>query len=125
MKRKPSLLFPVFLLCLCGYLHAQPWSGIIAPSRAINWSNAGVTGGIQNRSTICATLSPGATATQINSAIAACPRGQVVFLNAGTYSLSGGIMFNAKNNVTLRGAGPAQTFLLFSGQNACGGLGGV
>src|SRR5882672_6757105 len=83
---------------------AQQWSGILSPSRAINWSSAGVTGGIPNRTTICSTLNPGATAAQINSAIAACPSGQVVLLNAGTYTLSSSIKFS-KSNVTLRGAG--------------------
>jgi hypothetical protein len=99
-------------------------SPVIAGSRSIDWRNAGVTGGIPARSTVCTTLSPGATAAQINSAIAACPNGQVVFLAAGTYTLSTGIIFNAKNGVTLRGAGPDQTFLKFTAGNACGGLGG-
>ena len=96
----------------------------MAASRSIDWHSPGVPGGIPNRTTICTTLSPGATATQINTAIAACPGGQVVFLQAGTYNLSAGIIFNNKNNVTLRGAGPDQTFLMFTGGNNCGGLGG-
>jgi hypothetical protein len=95
----------------------------IAASRRIDWSQAGVAGGVPNRTTICATLSPGATAAQINSAIAACPSGQVVKLNAGTYSLSSGIDFNARSNVTLRGDGPDRTFLVFTGGVSCGGLG--
>jgi hypothetical protein len=33
---------------------AQQWSGIIDPSRAVDWSGAGVTGGIPSRSTVCA-----------------------------------------------------------------------
>jgi hypothetical protein len=95
-------------------------SDVIDPSRAIDWSRAGVTGGIPNRTTICATLNPGAaTAVQINSAIATCPSGQVVFLNAGTYNLSDGIIM--KSGVTLRGAGANQTFLAFTQVNACAG----
>jgi len=101
-------------------LYGQPWSGILASSRATDWSVAGVSGGIPtSRSTNCATLSAGATAAQINSAIAACPSGQVVFLNAGTYSLSTGIVM--KSNVTLRGAGADQTFLVMTGLNSCTG----
>jgi len=100
---------------------AQQWSGILSPSRAINWSSAGVTGGIPNRTTICSTLNPGATAAQINSAIAACPSGQVVLLNAGTYNLSAGIHWQGKGNVTLRGAGADQTFLIFSNTDSCHG----
>jgi hypothetical protein len=48
-----------------------------------------------------------------------------VKLNAGTYNLSGGIQFNDKSDVTLRGAGPDQTFLVFSGGCGGGGFGGA
>src|SRR6266571_1321872 len=107
------LLCSFLVLCLSTPAHAQLWSGILDPSRAVDWSQAGIPGGIPNRTTICATLNPGATYTQINTAIAACPSGQVVFLNAGTYNLSGSISI-AKSTVTLRGAGPDQTKLVFS-----------
>src|SRR5438309_8818701 len=108
-------------LYLPTYSHAQLWSGIIDQSRATDWSQAGIPGGIPNRTTICATLNPGATAAQINSAIAACPSGQVVFLNAGTYNLTG-IDFAQHSNVTLRGAGPDQTILKFTANTGCSGL---
>ena len=101
---------------------AQPWSGIIAPSRAIDWSRAGVAGGIPTRTTICATLNPGASAAQIESAISSCPANQVVFLNAGTYNLTSGITFGAKSDVTLRGAGANATFLVFSNDDGCHGF---
>jgi hypothetical protein len=120
-----SLLF-VFLLMLgvAPASRAQNWSGIIDSSRAIDWSHAGIAAGIPNRSTICATLNPGVTSSQINSAIQSCPSGQVVFLNAGTYNLSAGVSFLGKSNVTLRGAGPTKTILQFSGGDRCGGQGG-
>jgi hypothetical protein len=108
---------------VCGGGSTVSTGGLIDPSRKIDWSLAGVTGGIPSRTTICATLNPGATAAQINSAIAACPSGQVVKLNAGTYNLSSpGIDFGGHSNVTLRGAGPDQTFLTFAGGNGCMGL---
>ena len=110
--------------CLAALLPATAIAGIIDPSRSIDWTQVGVLGGIPNRTTICATLKPGATATQITEAISACPSEQVVFLSAGTYNLSGGIVFNNKSNVTLRGAGPNQTFLIFTAGDPCGGLGG-
>jgi hypothetical protein len=113
---KRSFLYGLALLCLATSAQAQ-----IDSSRMINWSSVGVPGGIPNRTTICSTLNPGATASQINSAIAACPSGQVVMLNAGTYSLSTGIAFNNKSNVTVRGAGADQTFLVFTGANSCHG----
>ena len=113
-------LFLIFLLCT-PMAFGQSWSGIIDPSRAVNWGNVGTT--IPNRTTICATLTSSATAAQINSAIASCSSGGVVYLNAGTYNLSAGITFTGTSNVTLRGAGPDQTKLVFTGGNSCGGLG--
>lgn len=93
--------------------HAQLWSGIIAPSRATDWSSAGVEGGIPARTTVCATLNPGATAAQINSAIASCPSGQTVQLGAGTFNLTSTINIY-RSNVTLRGQG-VSTILNFTG----------
>ena len=124
MQRK--IVFPLIslFLCLSPFSQGQSWSGIINSSRAANWSNVGIPGGIPSRTTNCATLSPGATTSQINSAIASCPSGQVVLLSAGTYTISGGIAFNGTSNVTLRGAGPTKTILNFSGGDSCGGLGG-
>src|SRR5262249_42786896 len=63
------------------------------------------------------TLNPGASAATIQTAIASCASagGGVVFLTAGTYNLTTGIDFNGSNNVTLRGAGANQTFLVFTG----------
>jgi len=89
------------------------WSGIIDPSRGVDWSQAGVVGGIPNRTTVCSTLNPGAPAAQIQSALNACPSGEVVFLNPGNYSLSGGI--TVPSNVTLRGAGGGKTNITFTG----------
>jgi hypothetical protein len=127
-----------------------PWSETIAYLRAIDWrtTNPGVEGGIPNRTTNCFTLGVAGqtpdfpqnnvTAVQINSAIAACPAGQVVLLRAGTYTINTtrtptpgetGIVFLAKDNVTLRGEGPDRTLLRFIGSgeeqgHPCGGLGG-
>src|SRR5213594_1231643 len=96
---------------------AEPWSGILDPSRAIDWSHAGIPGGIPNRETICASLDPGSTAAQIDAASAACPADQVVFLTAGTFTLSAGL--NMKSDVTLRGAGANRTKLVFTGTTPC------
>jgi hypothetical protein len=125
MGHRQSLTTFIIMLCFSTYIYAQAWSGIIDPSRAVNWSAAGVSGGIPNRTTICATLNPGATASQINSAISSCPANQVVFLNAGTYNLSSGVIFNSKSDVTLRGAGADRTLLTFSNGSSCDGPGSV
>lgn len=119
MRCSHSVPFPLFLLLYATAVFSQPWSGIVASSRAIDWSSAGAIGGIQNRTAVYQTFNPGATADQINAAIAACPAGQVVFLSAGTYNLTGGILM--KSSVTVRGAGADKTFLVFTGVNACFG----
>jgi hypothetical protein len=69
----------------------------------IGWTGyVGVEGGIINRSTVYTNLTSTATSAQINSAISACPSNQVVFLNAGTYTLSDTLTLTSY--VTLRGA---------------------
>jgi hypothetical protein len=115
-------LLPI-VFSLSAPLIAQPWAGVVDPSRAVDWSRAGIPGGVPARATVCATLSAGATAAQINSAIASCGSGQVVKLNAGTYNLTTGITFANHSNVTLRGAGASQTKLVFTGSDGCGGFG--
>ena len=123
MKRVALVRFLLVSLYASTFSYAQPWANILSPSRAVDWTDAGA-GTIPNRTTVCATLNPGATASQINTAIANCPDSQVVMLTAGTYTLgSPGIVFNAKNNVTLRGAGPDKTFVKFTANGSCNGLG--
>jgi hypothetical protein len=113
---EPALaLIWVALLCLPRTSPGQAWSGILNPARAADWSKAGIPGGIPKRTIIFRTLAPGATAADINKAIANCPAGQVVFLGPGTYTLSSGIDFANHSNVTLRGAGADKTFLIFTG----------
>ena len=111
----PAAAVCISCLCLPALLVAQNWSGILNPERAADWSKAGVPGGIPNRTIIYRTLAPGVTSEQINEAIASCPSGQVVFLGPGTYELATGIDFANHSNVTLRGAGADQTFLVFTG----------
>jgi hypothetical protein len=124
MKKLSILIFLAgLLLWYAPKVSAQtpPWTGIVDSSRAIDWSQAGVPGGIPARPTICTTLSAGASLASINAAIAACPSGDTVMLNAGTYNLAGGIIFNNKSNVTLRGADANQTLLVFTSTGNCQG----
>lgn len=131
MRRTQSLRLLVIPLCLAAsYSYAQPWAGIIDRSRAVDWTQAGIPGGIPNRTTQCgSTISAYGTsgspqpATTINNAIAACGTEQYVSLGAGTFYLSSGINFGTKNNVTVRGQGANSTFLIFSGTTSCNGLG--
>jgi hypothetical protein len=127
LRHKLTFLFPLILLSLSVSVHAQLWSGVISPNRAVDWSNVGVVGGIPARTTQCAVLGTAGesasyqqnvSAAQINAAIASCPSGQTVFLNAGTYNLkcsSTCIEFKGVSNVTLRGAGADQTLIVMTG----------
>jgi MYXO-CTERM domain-containing protein len=116
-----ALVLVLGSLALAGQATAQT---VVDAGRRIDWSQVGIAGGVPARSTTCSTLSPGATVDQINAAIAACPSGQVVYLNAGTYNLASGIDFDNHSGVTLRGAGPDQTKLVFSKSINCSGMGG-
>lgn len=91
------------------------------PAGGTNWLIAGVDGGIPAHSSITTntTLNPGATAAQINAAIAACPSNQCVVLNPGTYNLSSYIIWpdlaaGQGNGVVLRGCGPTNTFIVYT-----------
>ncbi len=74
-------------------------------------------GGVPNRTTICANINASTygNGTQdatagIQSAINACPLGQVVQLSAGTFTINNDIVF-VNRGITLRGAGPTSTLL--------------
>jgi hypothetical protein len=122
----------VALLMISVPAQSQAWSGILDPSRAADWTKAGVPGGIPHRTTICNVVPPSGhnnddDMNAINKAIATCPEGQVVKLAKGTFTITHGITFAAKNNVTLRGAGPDLTILKFvgPGRQECGGYGSI
>jgi len=105
------------------------WAGILAPSRAIEWSGAGVPGGIPSGSwTQCgSTIAPygssgsPASPSTINNAIAACAPNTYVQLGAGTFYLSSGIVVEGHNSVEVRGMGASSTSLVFSGADSCQG----
>lgn len=133
MKSKQSLFPSLILFLLASFCHAQQWSGIIDPSRAIDWSNVGMPGGIPSRTTQCGpTIAPyDGTAATINTAIQNCPAGQYVHLGTGTFNLTTGIAFNyaanwpsiaspsAKSNITVRGNGSTNTIIKFTGSDRC------
>lgn len=129
MRSRLWFLRYVVLLFMPSTTHAQAWSGILAPSRAVDWSKAGVVGGIPTNRTECVTSAcrrvavagPRSTAAQIEEAISSAHRNSYVWLPAGTYQLTAGLTWNAKNDVTLRGAGADQTFLIFTGYSGCQG----
>jgi hypothetical protein len=96
---------------------AQPWSGIIDPKRATDWSQAGLPGGLPDASwTQCGKTIAAydGTADAIATQLASCSANQFVLLGPGTFHLSSSIDFGSKSNLVLRGSGANSTFLVFS-----------
>jgi len=130
-------ILPFFILLgLAAPIHAQLWSGVLDPSRAVTWQGvAGFPGGTlpdsawsQCVTTACQTVTTAgasATAGQINSAVASAPSDTYVALAAGTYNLAAPIIISdhgsIKSNVALRGAGANQTLIVFGSGTGGGG----
>ena len=111
-----SVLFFTAMLSLSQRSLAQSVDTSILPAdRATIW-NPGLmaVGGIPNRTTVCATLTPLGGGQndrpQIDAAINACPQDQVVLLGPGTFNITDDRIHLYKG-VTLRGSGPTQTIL--------------
>jgi len=124
------------MLCLSGIAKGQQWSGVLSSSRATDWSQAGIPGGIPSGSwTQCgptiapygssgAYASPGTIVNAINhtgSGYTSCGSNTYVLLGAGDFYLSSGIRNVGVNNTELRGSGPTQTRLHFSNGATCQG----
>lgn len=130
-KRNSSVTLRILLLLSAFSLaaFAQPWSTLLNSSRAIDWSNAGIPGGIPSDSwTQCgSTIASGASTATINNAISSCGNNQYVLLGAGSFALSANIVAK-RSNVVLRGSGPTQTTVNLNGHdiffgNGSGGQG--
>ena len=120
MTRKNEFILPLLLL-LGAYAQAQLWSGIIDPTRAIDWSTAGVPGGIPNR-TVCTTVQASSfgngssdATSGIQSALNSCSANQAVLLSAGAFRINSSL--RVPSNVTLRGSGAGQTILDLHGSS--------
>src|SRR6185437_2228382 len=119
-----ALKYIPLLLLGATVLYGQSSTGLLAPSRAVDWSGAGA-GSIPARTTVCTTLTSSATPSSVASALTACPAGETVLLGAGTYNWSSSLVSTA-SNVTLRGAGPTSTILNFTNTSSnCLGIGPV
>ena len=82
--------------------------GAIIPSdRLVDWSNAGVSGGIPDSSTmtVYTTLPAGSSASSVQSALNKCPSNQVVQLAAGDFAFGSTRLdwYSVGNGVVLRG----------------------
>ncbi|MBZ5679307.1 MAG: glycoside hydrolase family 55 protein [Acidobacteriia bacterium] len=111
MRRGYSHLPPLILIWLLfsTLSYGQAWSGILSPARAVDWTQAGLPGGIPSRTTICANVLTSDNTAAIQSKINACPANQVVKFPTGTWNLSGNIFAN--KGIVLRGNGPTNTLI--------------
>jgi len=108
---------------------APPWSGILDPSRAIDWTSAGFT--IPNYTVNCAiqpTLTPNsqsaasANTTAIQNALASCDvTHNVVNIPAGTYYVAGWT-YGSQGHQVVRGAGPNSTTIILTDEVGCSGM---
>src|SRR5208337_2064758 len=125
------LLLAALLLSLAACAsHAQTWSGILDPSRAVDWRNVPFNipsaSWTQCTTSACNALTAAgtsATAAQINAAIASAPANSYVKLGSGTYSLSNCLNWAGHSNVVLRGNGPMSTIVKFTA--GCAGASGT
>ena len=104
-------------------LTVQPsWTNVLPSDRAIDWTAAGIPGGIPNRS-VSVTVSGLATGTgaaaanttAINNALSSATSGTAVMIPAGTWSIN---TITIPSNKTLRGAGANLTILDMRGSGA-------
>ncbi len=123
-----KILFAIPLL-FSTLAFGQAWSGVLSTSRATDWTQAGIPGGIPSSSwTQCGSTiaaygtsgSPASPAT-INSALASCSgSSEYVLLGAGDFYLNAAIFpTTGTHHVELRGSGPTQTRLHFSAASTC------
>lgn len=124
-----ALLVMAIAMFWAGTAVSQSWSGLVASSRAINWANSGIQGGIpsagwtQCGATIAAYGSAGTplSPATIQSAINACGTNQYVLLGVGNFYLSGSFYVKGQSNVEIRGMGANSTFIYFYGNTGVGG----
>jgi Divergent InlB B-repeat domain len=119
-----KLLTILIVSVLTASCFGQAWSGIIDSTRAIDWTLAGVSGGIPSAAwTQCgatvAAYSGTCSSGGLQAAINACGANQYVQMGAGTFTLSDGCV--AKSNMAVRGMGATSTFIVMTGYNGCGG----
>lgn len=141
MRRDCKHLFPLisilFLFSTLSY--GQAWSGILAPSRAINWTQAGLPANFTDKggSNVETTTNPwtppprtqsGSTVNPItgtcdathdctstfNAALSACDDGQYVLLGAGTFLVTGRVNLYT-HSCSFRGSGPQSTIVNLNG----------
>ena len=85
---------------------AAALGSIIPDERLMDWTVAGVPGGIPHSTSICATVVDGA---KLQAAINGCPPGGVVYVPTGVYQLGSGLINANHSGIVVRGDGPGKT----------------
>ncbi len=121
MNIKKLVLVGLLLFPLTAF-GQYPWSGILPSGTGIDWSQAGVPGGIPspgwtqsgatNAATQCGSGSTDCTST-IQTALNACGTSHFVLLGAGTFLINSSV--SVPSNCALRGSGANQTILNVKG----------
>src|SRR5271157_1244359 len=148
MRRDFSYLPPLIsiLLLFSALSYGQAWSGVLASSRAIDWSKAGLPASVTfpgksgnlpdgetfpnawtppARTQCGSTVNPsgdtsGATdVSHINSAISSCTAAHYVLLAAGHFYLNSCVYLAGTTSITLRGSGAQATMLTLLGGGGC------
>lgn len=102
------------------------WLNVLDPCRGMNWSQAGIPGGLPDGSwTQCgSTITPtgGDDTTNIQNAVNACTVNHFVNVSAGTFH-STGTQFpkNTTGHIVLRGQGANSTFINYTAGINCNG----
>jgi Right handed beta helix region len=121
----------LFWLPLFSQAQSQLWSGLLAPARAMDWTQAGAVPGSPDSlpdtgwSQCGSTLAAGSyNGTSIASTLASCPPNTYYQLGPGTFNIGGSIGMPRSGHVALRGSGASATKLSFSGGfGGCNGTG--
>lgn len=121
-SQRAPLLIPLIVLWLCAFCHAQIWSGILDPTRAIDWTPVGVPGGIPNLTSVCATVNASTygngtsdATSGIQSALNNCGTNKVVVLSTGKFRINSSLTI--PSNVVLRGQSATSTILDMHGKS--------
>ncbi len=131
LRRLARRVFVYFVLCATcattnAYASVPPWTNIISAPRAIDWRNSGPQISFAGY-TQCTSIAPyTGTAATINTALAGCSPSTYVLLQAGTFTLSTGILLS-RNGVMLVGVRADLTIVNFTSaaSQSCNGFSAV
>ena len=125
----------MFFAFICRVSLGQTIPAWFPPNSTVDWQNAGVSGGIPNRTSIFVNVLTTTNlsykcygddvhddSVALNNALTACPSNEIVYLPAAKYLLGANNTPNLEfsQGVTLRGAGMGQTILDMYGNGQMG-----